>query len=88
MYFERWGLLAPPPEKSELSQKICLLCFPYEEYYYSTVTEDIQQHSGMCARNCPGSGLDSEDYPHRQKCVNLAQRGNFVESVEQSDPPQ
>jgi hypothetical protein len=33
MYLERWGLLAPPPEKSEPLKNLPALLFPTETLY-------------------------------------------------------
>jgi len=37
MYFKRWGLLAPPPEKASFPKNLLALLF-LQEYYTSPIT--------------------------------------------------
>jgi len=39
MYFERWGLLAPPPEKASFEKDLPALLSP--QRYYNTTTRGV-----------------------------------------------
>jgi hypothetical protein len=92
MYFERWGLLAPPPGKASVPKTI-LLCFSRQRYYtllIASVQHAACRRAGVQETNTYASisGLDWEDDSNSYGSANHPQNSDSVDFTDLPNHPQ